>query len=171
MGSTFSIDRTDPTPMVHDKKLRAFIFVLSISAFPDQRRRSKPFQRDGCPVTLDCFAFERNIPPSTSPPLSFGLCRSWLAPRTVSITFIPQITRRRKKRPTLVAMLRVPTPAGTLPRPQPATPFSISDGSVGRRVSIRPSRRRGAEGQAGCTSRRGRKQSPAMDSIHIRVAP
>ena len=71
MGSTFSIDRTDPTPMVHDKKLRAFIFVLSISAFPDQRRRSKPFQPDCCTVTLDCFAFERNIPPSTSP--SFAL--------------------------------------------------------------------------------------------------
>ena len=105
--------------------------------------------------------------PLHPPPLRFGLCRSWLAPRTVSITFIPQITRRRKKRPTLVAMLRVATPAGTLPRPQPATPFSISDGSVGRRVSIRPSRRRGAEGQAGCTSRRGRKRSPAMDGTHM----
>ena len=83
------------------KKLRAFIVVPGISAFPDQRPRSKPFQRDGCPATLDCFAFERKIPPPTSLSSELQFIQIGVSPAYRADYICPTDRRGRKQSPAM----------------------------------------------------------------------
>ena len=91
---------------------------------------------DSTPAIRSCSAQDDNIKTERI------TTRSLTCDRALPQHWGPSISRRRQDTPAF------------------SKPSTTSGRYVGRRASIRPSRRRGAEGHDGCTSRRGRGRAP-----------